>query len=163
MTLMMTGSDDFCHNPFEIHDDYKFKTDATLMMQLIVHFSSPEGNNTNDNNTDNTTTDPNSALAVPGSGAGSVEIEAINSDNAPAAAAPPPPAAPAAADPLDAGIAESQSSVTMQSLPPDTSEESIPPSALASSTTAPEPMEEATEEATEEAPAADDTEDWNSV
>ena len=58
MSLMMTGSDDFCHIPIEIHDDYKFKTDATLMMQLIVHFSSSEDNNTTSNNTDNTTTDP---------------------------------------------------------------------------------------------------------
>ena len=60
MTLMMTGSDDFCHNPIEIHDDYKFKTDTTLTMQLIVHFSSSEDRNdsNNNNNTDNNNQSP---------------------------------------------------------------------------------------------------------
>ena len=30
MTLLMTGSDDFHHNPLELHDDYMFNRSTTV-------------------------------------------------------------------------------------------------------------------------------------
>ena len=93
------------------------------------------------------------------SGAGSVEMEVTNSNNAPGAPQPPeapaPPAASAAAaDPLDANIGQYQSMVNTSRLPSETSEE-------ASQLEEASPLEETTEEAPPSAPPSED--EWAAV
>ena len=53
MTLLMTGSDDFHHNPVELHDDYQFERDATVLLQLSPADDSNDSSNNADNDNDN--------------------------------------------------------------------------------------------------------------
>ena len=51
---MMAGPEALCHNPLELHDDYKFKRDATVWLQLVTYVLPAEDDSNDNNNTDNT-------------------------------------------------------------------------------------------------------------
>ena len=54
---MLTGSGDFHHNPLELHDDYKFKRDATVLLQLVMYQSPAEDDSNNNTDNPNVTND----------------------------------------------------------------------------------------------------------
>jgi len=63
---MMAGSEALCHNPLELHDDYKFKKDETVLLQLVMYLSPAEDSNSNDNTaTDNTNDNTNDTDNAP--------------------------------------------------------------------------------------------------
>ena len=62
--LTMTLSGELTVDSFELHDEYRFNRDSTLLMQLVQHIPTGDSESDNDNNnTDNNDESLASALA----------------------------------------------------------------------------------------------------